>query len=184
MKRFYLMPIILVDGERQVKYPTSSYRAADYGNEPVALVVADVTPKEHTALAAHADVVAVPANLDTAIGGSLTQAQSALETFGIPADWLNAGMTWRIAVGGVFRIFQLFQRIQGHRRTQRVLSGGVDLSTQFNSLPFDVRAHLIVMADSLDFDRSGVSGTSTLRQILRSLASQWTGPVRLWGIEL
>lgn len=187
MVRIYLMPIIVdADGDRVVKYQSElpGYSAMDYGNEPVALVASDVTGPQHSALAAHPDVIAVPADLNSTIGGALGQAQAALEAFNVPADWLTSGMTWRVAVGGVARIFQLAQRVQGHGWVARILSGGVDLSTQFGDLPFDVRAHLIVMADSFGFDRSGINASSTLRQILRALAVQWTPPILLRGMQL
>jgi hypothetical protein len=69
-------------------------------------------------------------------------------------------------------VFQLAQRLQGLGRN-RLFGGAVTLDTRFNQLPQSVRTDLQDMAASFNFDTGSLSGTSTVRAILKALADQW-----------
>jgi hypothetical protein len=83
-------------------------------------------------------------------------------------------------------MFAFFQRYRGLTGTTGPLLGGtVTLNTQFNQLPGGVRADLIATAADMGFDTSGLSGTNTIRQILKTMADQWgSRQITLGGITI
>lgn len=188
--RVYLLPIVPHPARANGRVPKYlialgvPWGGMDYGLEPVMLVVADVTAAQHAALAANADVVSVPANLDAPIGaGALNAARSALEALGIPAQWLVASTTWREAVRHVARVFQLAQRFHGLYGV-RLYRGGVTLNTTVARLTAGQRAALLDAATSLGWDVSGVQSDWTLRHALKALSDQWGAPVLIGGVEI
>jgi hypothetical protein len=180
----YVMPIVGTgtsrSDPRRPKYSTTIFPALqwgmfDYGNEPWCLVgVVDIDVPTDSTLSGEPDVLALPANLDQAIGSgaALTRARTGLESVNIPGTWLTAANTWRDAVRFVGAVCQFAQRYQG--ATGGVwFTGGVTLASTFNSLPQAARDGLTVAAESFGFDTSGITGTSTLRQILLSVGQQY-----------
>lgn len=160
------------------------WRAIRYGDDGAFIVWADVTPTQHTALAANADLVALPANTTNTVGANLTTVQSALESFNIPADWVTSGMTYRQVLRGVATLFQFAQMFHG-RGYGKLIQAGVTLDTQFNALPQGVKNALLDTAQALNYDTSGLTGAITVRQILRLMAQQWgSAPVRFFGNDL
>jgi len=195
--RFYLVPIETVDGnKRGPKYLlwrfTESiapldvrWSGMDYGLEPVILVWADVDAVQHTTLSTNVDVISIPANIDATItAGVLPAVKSALEALNVPAGWVTTGHTYRQVLRIVAGLFQFAQRHHGVH-LERLFSGGFDLNTQFNTLPLAVRQRLVATANSLNYDTLDLSGSSTIRQILKNLADQWgSKPIVMGGIEL
>jgi len=188
--RWYVLPLVGAGTDDDPRRPAyvadtgAAWAGMDYGAEPIMLVRANVSSAQHAAIAANADVIAVPADLDAAIGGTLATAQARLEAVQIPADWMTAGMTWRQALRGVAAVFQLGQRLNGLGLAARLFGGGITLSTTFGELSANVRTRLAAMADSFGFDRSAVAAGTTLRQALRGLAVQWTRELRIGGETL
>lgn len=185
-KRFYIVPIIST-GETYPKVATRAayiqdvggqvLRSVSYGLEPIALVLAEVTPTQHTTIMQNADVIAAPLDVSANITAqALPTVQAALESINIPADWVTTAFTYRAILKIVGGLFLFTQRYYG-MFALRLWRGGVTLSTQFNQLPAAERQRLIDCADSFGYDRSTLSGTSTLRQILRAMAVQWVGNV-------
>jgi hypothetical protein len=62
----------------------------------VFFVAANVTTQQHNTIAAQADVIAIPADVNAEIGAAaLSNVQTRLEQLRIPADWVTAGHTYR-----------------------------------------------------------------------------------------
>jgi hypothetical protein len=143
-----------------------------YGAEPTFLVAAqDVPAGLHQTVAGDAACTAVP-DLAQTVGGQLAAVQNQLEALNIPTQWATAGMSYGSVVRVVAIVFQLAQRLQGLGRN-RLFGGAVTLDTRFNQLPQSVRTDLQDMAASFNFDTGSLSGTSTVRAILKALADQW-----------
>ncbi len=126
---------------------------------------------QHLLLIAHADVVALPANLDQQIGAQQAVVQNALQTLNIPENWVQSSFTYRQVLRVVALIFQFMQRLN-FVTVDRLFGSGITLSTRFNQLPQAMRQQLIAAANSLGYDTSSLSGTNTLRSILKTLADQ------------
>jgi len=183
-QRFYITPI----QDTGLTYPDVSkipayieaeggrvLEAMTYGREPYMLVRADVTTLQNTAISLHTDVIVIPANLDNLIAaGALATVQASLETIGVPASWVTTAFSYRQVLRTVGGLFQFAQRYAGLFNLN-LFRGGVTLNTTFNQLPNIEQQRLIDCADSFGYDRSSLSGTSTIRQILKTMADQWRG---------
>jgi hypothetical protein len=187
MDRLYLMPLIDVPdyphpGEtgRQPKYwtlvhgiPGATTRQMDYGLEPVCLFAAlGIDAATHTTMTTDPEVNAFPPDLTTQIGANLSAVQAALDARNIPNQWIPATWTYRQLLRAIIILFQLGQRLHG-LGAPRLFGGGVTLATPFNQLPAVLRTALQDMATSFNFDSSGLTGASPLRQILKALYDQW-----------
>lgn len=188
--RFYIVPKI-GDGSDANPYGpayveglSSRWTGMDYGLEPVFLVCADVSPAQHTAITANADVISVPANLSNQIGASLAAAQAALESVNIPANWITSNMTWSTALRGVAIMFMILQRMNGRGFISRFFDSGITLNSTIGDLPQNVRTRLQEAAVSLGANVSSINLSTTLRSALRTVGSQLTLRVLLGGIEL
>jgi hypothetical protein len=159
----------------------------DYGNEPACLVgVLNIDAATDTALRANPDCYGLPVNLDQQVGGAANTVQTALESVNVPGTWVASTNTWRQVVRFVGAVCQFAQRYQGMANAQW-FTGGVTLATTFGSLPANVRTDLQAAAQSFGFDTSGITGASTLRQIITSAGSQYLSmglPLLLAGVDL
>lgn len=191
-QRVYLVPIIgtgaSIADARRAKYfkgtgASGRFIMMPYGLEPFGLVVAEVTQAQHNAIAANSDVQAFPANLDSTLSaGAVTTTKAGLESLSIPNGWVTTSLTFRNALRVVIQIFQFSQRFHG-LGGGRMFPASVTLDTQFSALPAGRRASLISAAASFGWDTSGLSGTNTLRQILKAMADQWGNTAILVGEE-
>lgn len=176
--RFYLMPkagtgtesdpyrmsyIDNANGTRAIVGPASGM---DYGVMPTFLVAADVTPAEHTAISAHADVVSVPAVLTNTVGANLATTQAALEGKNIPAEWITAGMTWKAVLLWLTRLFQFAQRYNGLFATAPFLDAQTNLDLPVNQVPQAARDRYAETAQSFGFNSALITGSMTIRQVL------------------
>jgi len=178
----YLVPVI-GDGTkadpRRPKYVAAlsgvDWAAMDYGFQPVMLVAANVDDATDTTATNQADVQRLPDNLDQQIGAAaLSIVQNALETRNLPAGWVTNTMTYREllrTLGGFFAFLQRYSVVAN--TTGLVIGGTVNLNTQFNQLPQAVRTNLQDTATSLGLSSAGITGTSTIRVILKNIADQW-----------
>jgi hypothetical protein len=191
--RIYVVPVVTTGNRREPKYlaETDPVRAGwwsgkDYGMEPWMLIGADFSAIDDAALTANADVFALPFDLRPVLtAAQVTNVQTKLEAANIPAGWVNTSLTWIHVVRTVDHIFRFLQRFLFIRAQQigrfpdRLFLGGVTLDTTFAALPADVQAAIVDTADSLDLDRTGMTGAITIRAILKSVADQMgTVPVR------
>lgn len=137
------------------------------------LVQAEVTDAQHSAVASNADVVSVPANLDAQpSAGQLSTVAAVLETLNIPTDWVTSGMTYRDILKGVVRFFLFAQRLNGMAGPRLFAASTLDM--QLNSLNAANRQKLQDVFGSFNFSAAGVTGTTTIRRILKIAADQWT----------
>lgn len=160
------------------------WQMMDFGLEPTALLCANLSAGEHATLNANADVTAIPLNLDALLGANLATVQAALESLHIPADALTSGTTYRQVVRGVIAIFLVAQRFNGRVGANgRLFPAGITLSTTLGDLSANVRGELKLAAEDLGFDYAGLTVASTLREVLKKLASQQS-PQTLMGLAI
>jgi len=147
----------------------------DYGADPVFLVLADVTNPQHNQLNNQNDVTSIIqyANLDNTVpANAVTAVRNGLEALNIPGNWVDSTDTWRFVMRIVMSCFQFQQRVHG-MNGRSVFREGVDLSRTWSSLPVGIRTDIQAAADSFGWDYSSLTGASTLREVLRTLAIQW-----------
>ncbi len=155
-----------------------------FGNEGHYLVAADADEATHATLAALPRVNQIPANLDQNLSaGAVTVVEAALEARNIPAHWVSTNLTYRQVLRVVVGIFQ-FASLYYRLHTLTLFRGGVNLETRVNQIPQAERDRLSSAAAAAQLDVSQITGTTTVRQILRLLGEQWLErPVRL-GTEV
>lgn len=190
MVRFYLVPVIgtgTTTDSRRPKYIAGviagPWSAMDYGDEPVMLVAADVTPGEHTTIAANADVAAAPADISTTISGTLSTVQTKYESFNIPADWVTSGMTWKTLIRWTSRLFVFHQRFQG-LSGGRFFPAGITLSSLVGDLTAGQKSTYQTAASTLGVSLAGISNLTTIREALKLMAPQLNGADTLGGVAL
>ena len=150
----------------------------DYGSQDACFIAIDADATTQATLAAHADDLAVPANLDaTLTAGQVTTTQNALEALTIPAGWVNTSRTWRVVCRVVIGMFILNQRywvISGNElgNGRRSIFDNVNLSNTVSQIPAQARAWLDQAATSMGLDTSGITGSMTIRQMLQNLGLQ------------
>lgn len=185
----YLVPIVgsgTLENPRRPKY-LIHYSMIDYGFQPVALAASDVDEATDAALQINADVHRLPDDLDQPIGPvALAIVQDALETRNLPAQWVTNDVTYRVLLRTLFGFFSFVQRYAAVSNTTALLLGGaVNLNTRINQLPASVRQNLQVTATDLGLSSTGISGATTIRQVLKNLADQWgQRPYSVGGISI
>lgn len=148
------------------------YVAMDYGLEAAVLIRVVLSGAQRTALAAKADALVVPANMDALVSaGALTQIQTLLEAVNLPAQWVTTSITYRQVLKGFRRVITFMQRWRGMFAV-RVFGGGITLDSTLNDLTATQRQRLADVSDSFNLDRSAVVNTMTLRAVLKLLADQ------------
>ncbi len=195
--RIYIIPIVGtgVQGDPYRPKYISDYAIAwgamDYENHGYMLVGADVDDATHASIAGNADAYAIPANLDATLTmGQVTAVHDKLEAINLPADWITTAFTWRQILRLVSAILCLARRFNAldsalaDNLREKIFSSGITLDTRFNALPTAKRNKLITMGQSFGFDTTGLSGTNTLRVILRNLAQQFSEPIQLGVVTI
>lgn len=180
--RFYVLPISRIGSSRGPKYfkwrhnPTGidcRWNIIDYGLIDQCIVCADVTPTQHTALAANADVLAIPANLNSKLTATaVNTAETYLEGIGMPAQWVSTTYTYREVLRIVAGCFLYMQRVTAILGRGITLTGGV-LGLQMQNIAADIRLAMQQAADEQGFDYSAVTATTTVRQVLKAMADAW-----------
>lgn len=151
----------------------------DYGSQDACFIAIDTDAATQATLSAHADDLAVPANLDNTPGtGAVATTQAALEALDIPAGWVNTGLTWRTIVRVVLGMFILNQRYWVISANQlgngrRSIFDNVNLSSTVSQIPAQARAWLDEAAASMNLDSSGITGATTIRQLLQNFGQQF-----------
>lgn len=131
------------------------------------VVWADASPAQESTVGANADAIVVPP-LDNTI--ALTATQNALEALNVPAQWLTSGMTYRTVLRVIVGMANFAERCDG-MGLQLTLAGNLDKTlSQFSA---QTRQILADAADSLGLDRTGITGTTTVRETLRIMGQQF-----------
>jgi len=156
------------------KYAASFPRwsMVDYGTERHCVCcIKDVTTSVHLALTANADVLGTPANIDKLLTqGAVDKIQAHLEPLFIPADWINTSRTYRQVIKTLIALFQFNQRWNSLSGGSSPFKEGLDLTTQYNQLPAIAQNRAKECFDSLGIDRTSLTATSTIREILKTFA--------------
>jgi hypothetical protein len=158
------------------------WRSLDYGLEPYFLVSMDVTPEQHADLVANADVLAFPSNLQaTLTNGAVTAIQTELDARNIPVQNLTTSTTYADVLRRIIRVFNFGIRM--HVLGWQVFPPGVTLSTTFSQLSAAQKSRLQSAADSYGWDTSGLSGASTMQQMIRTLVVQTMPAFNFAGMD-
>lgn len=180
MWRLYVIPIVGSGSSRldprhpqYVNEAGLDWSAMDYGAIPWCLCAADTDTAQDAALTANADVRGLPDNLDQAVGGATTAVRNALEVARLPAGWVTSATTYRAVVRAVAGLLQFAQRYTAVSGGQELVASQAALDLRVNQLSAQRRADLGDAADSLGYDTSAITGTTTVRQALKVLADQW-----------
>lgn len=172
------MPLVAGPHERLVvKYDAwlapFGVAAIRFGPHPHCLAAAPCDAATDVQVAAQADVRRVSDNLARTLGTAELQDLAAyLETYRIPADWMDGTLSWRAIVRGVLGIFLFAQHYQGCGGGP-LYDGGATLETTVSQLPPDVQQSLERAAVDLNYDTSTLRADVSLRQILRAMGVQW-----------
>lgn len=175
----YLLPFeVNARGERVPEHVMGLAVAgacSTFGFQGDCLCAADVSNADDTAIAAEADVLKVPDNLDATLGaGAVATVQAALEAREIPSQWVTGAFTYRRLIRIINAMFAFVTRFAAvNSFIQPLLSGLVTLDTTFASLSAANRQRLLDTAASFSFNTDGFTGASTMRQILKGVADQW-----------
>lgn len=155
----------------------ADYNSMDYGAESVFLLAVDVTAAQHTTLSAQTDVLSIPTPIDTNVSAvALPTVQSKLEALNIPGTWVTTSTTYRQVLRVVAKAILLAQTYNGlFEGLQRIFDAGITLDTRWNQLTNAQQNRLLQVASTLGADSSGVTSTTTMRVILRTLAEQLPG---------
>jgi hypothetical protein len=180
--RLYIVPAIgsgaTPEDARRPKYihalaPPGAWM--DFGFNPVFFCGVDLTPAQHTSVAANADVFAFPLDLAATIsGGAVNTRKAALEDFLIPGDGVVNGMTEQACGRYVAGLFQFMQRLNFVLGNEVFIDSLAKLNILWNTVPVDPYQNAILQAaDSLGYDTSFITGTTQVRAILRNFADAW-----------
>lgn len=188
--RIYIVPIIGTGAHgdpRRPKYFTdgtiaaATYGTLTYGTEPRMIVGADLPSGDDVIIVGKPDVLAFPFDLaPTLTGGQVTAVRNALEAANIPAGWVTTADTWANVFRGVAGMCSFLSRYEGVYAEQTgtaapsLFAGGVTLASAFSSLPAAVQTALIATAQDQGISTAGLSGATTLRTILRSMADHYS----------
>jgi len=168
---FFIVPIegsgTKADPRRPKYIPALGVQWAMCDLDEAAIVWAATSPAQDTAVEANADATLIPA-LQTLV--NVAQTQTALEALNIPAQWVTSAMTYRTVLRVVVGIAQFIQRTDGLGQ-KLTLAGRLDLTMA--QIPVAIRDALIAAADSMNIDRSEITGTTTVREALRNLGEQF-----------
>ena len=189
------MPIETINGNRGPRYlnwkydqtqiAANSWGMMAFGFEPVCFVVADVSDADNVTLRSLSGVTSIPDNIDQLVGSASGATQSALESINVPADWVLPSMTFRQIIRIVLGMFMFFQRYQGLYGNIRIFGSGVTLGTTFGQIPAAVQASLSATALDLNLKTTGLTSSTTVRQILKSMANQFASvPIFVGGVQI
>jgi hypothetical protein len=143
----------------------------DYGVEATYLVLAVVTPAQHTEIVSNIDVTAVPTPYtDNVSAVALTKVQQSLESALIPGNWITTSNTWADVVRSTVKSILVMQRFAG--MFGQLFTSGVTLDTTVGQLTAAQRQNLRAAAQSMGIDTSGATGSTTVRTAILIFSAQ------------
>lgn len=198
----YLIPVVHPGGNNAPKYLPTRFDPSNvepglenvkwawttYLGEDAGLLIADVTPAQDSQLAGYSDVLKVPP-LDNTINNNNQRdaVRDALEGSFIPGTWVNVGMTYREVIRKVLHIFEYHARSVAINQGPLFRGDTVNLDLTVSQIPQQKRDALQQTAEEFELDYSWVTGTTTLRELLKGIADEFADePYRVAGsgIEL
>lgn len=185
MIQYYLIPAsINAAGYRAPKYCDTIPKGGllpvgtqvdwlDFGQEPTFIVAIDTDAATHTTIGAQADIAQFPVNIDQNVGSAnLATVQAKLEQFNIPGDAVTAATLYRTILRGITAIFDVMQRYAVLSGNTLVFDATTNLDRSLGSIPAAIRNNLQLACNQLGYDTSGLTGSSTIRDLLKKLATQ------------
>lgn len=146
------------------------------------ILCADILDADHTILIGHADVLSIPINLDAKLtAGAVTTARDYLESINIPAGWVSTADTYRGVLRSVLGIFFFIQRVTA-LTGQPINWGSLSLNIQWQNIPSVWQNAMLQAAGEMGYSVNGLTSTTALRVILKSMADQWVSPIE-FGID-
>lgn len=139
------------------------------GFDPFFLVVDCVTEARHSQIDSIASVT-FPLNIDNTIT-SVNNVKSKLANHDIPNYWVTTSTTWRELIRFIANYTQVYQSLFSVVKDSFFVDG-VTMTTQYRDLPQQQKNALQNMANEFEFDKSGITGSSTVRQILKEMIDQ------------
>lgn len=156
-----------------------------YGNEGAWFVYVPAgTPAAlHATIQADATCFTFPDDLSITVGAQSGQVTNLIENFNIPANWIQSADTWRSIARVVAFLVFLFEQfgplaVSTFFGSANATGGQITLATTWNNganrLTAAWRTKLQALAASYTppLDTTGVTGTTTVRQLLKGLADQ------------
>jgi hypothetical protein len=153
------------------------YDTFDSGVESVCIFVTD-DAAAIAILDAATDVAKFPNNIDAQVGANLATVQAKLESFNLPGDAVTAGSIYRTIIKGIVAIYDVMQRYTAITQNQLLFGATTNLDRTLGSIPANIRNALQQACDERGYDTSGLTGASTIRDLLKKLATQ---PPRVGG---
>lgn len=159
-----------------------------FGFSGVFLVVADVSAAQHTELVGYADVVSVPADLDSTIdtAGERDAVTAALEDLQIPVtNWVQIGQSYRYVLRVILHLFLFAKRFYANTGGLVLVGGGLTLNMLVSDIPTETKQALTQAANELGYDFSNVQNSDTYRQALKKIVLNREGiSILFGGIEI
>lgn len=186
---YFLVPMIEVQGPlgltRRAKYskdPAVTLSAAiRLGRTDDAILYMEATQTYLDSVAAESDAtrLATTANLDSVLtAGQANAAKTKFEASFIPGEFINAGDTRREALRKVLGAFLFSQRMEGRfgeSWKKRAQANGVTLNTEWRDFPVALQNEFRDIRDEKGWTNQelGLTGSSTLREIMGAVSDQW-----------
>lgn len=183
--RWYIVPITLVNGNARYashfggKGLTPDPELVgvekvmmDYGIIDVGLIAANVTAAQITYLNGLSDIIVIPANIDNQIGANLATVKSKLAAFNIPSVSITGTDTYRKALREIAGEFEFMARLTAITLVNPTTLNANVLSITYGSLPQNWKNALQQAASELNYSTQGITGSSTMGDILTSVGNQ------------
>ena len=184
--QIYVMPMITGGGAGgtglRPKYRPPGYAAITCGPETVCMLSANVDAATHTTISSDVEVSALPSNLAANMSASaVTTAVAFLDLHVIPSQWVSTSITYGQFVSTLGKIFQVFNLFAG--KAGSIFTSGVTLATQYSALPLATKTALTDIAVFQGWDTTGITGSTTLRQIFKFMADKFPATLSLLGVN-
>ena len=186
MDRYYLAPVVgdgfSVVTAKSVKYfsdlRTAQNPAVDgmqflilHVNRVSLVHCPNMTQTVHDQLTAQPDVIAFPETLTNTVGGQLANITSTLESIYMPNNFIGASTTYQQIIDYFVSYMQLANPVIDWLRleiVQYIYQSGTTLS----QLPGDITSRMQAIAANRGYDTTGLSGASTIREMLEHFSEQ------------
>lgn len=145
------------------------YSTLFYGWMPHALIQADLDQPTHDSIVANPDVEVLPANLNQTI--NLSAVQTILSDRDIPISWLNSSLTYLQVLRRLEALFNFARKYQGYLAHKMIRAVWVNDVT-LNQLPGFLVSDLQEAADFFSLDTTGITGTTTVEELMVNFAAQ------------
>lgn len=158
-------------------------------SEALVMIEAPQTYLDFVAAQADSMRLATEANIDnTLTANQANAAKTFVQARGIPGDFVNQGDTRRQVLRAIVGLFLFCQRMEGRFGAgfkQRAIELGITFDTIWNDFPRALKDEFIAIRDSFGWDNLGLTGTSTLRQIMLAVSQKFeTTPMFIGGWQI